>query len=227
MRGFDFIQSVHSVGTIREVERFNDVFFWAFVGLAFALMALTRIARPGYVWQLFQLNLANRSVLRRGTHGFKYDRLAASLLTVVCFLNVSIILSAALFERPTLETILLLPAVFALAGVKHFFIWLTSLLTGTRAGTYQHACYHLIYYQTGAVVLLPLTVLTHSLPSYIQPFFVQGCLWVIAVLILIREVQSLIASLRLGVGLLYIILYFCTLELLPFAFIARACADNF
>jgi len=109
--------------------------------------------------------------------------------------------------------------VVSISFTKLLTIYLIDILFKRK--NHFHLKLHFQFYQLLGAILLPLYVLTyffepkHLIISY---FFI----FILAILLLItREILSLFTALNNRISLLYLILYLCTLELLPIALVAK------
>ena len=100
---------------------------------------------------------------------------------------------------------------------------LTIYLIGTffKRKDHFHLKLHLKFYKLLGVLLLPLYVLTYFFTPE-NLLFAYIFIAILSLLLLItREILSLFAALNNRISLLYIILYLCTLELLPIALVTK------
>ncbi len=75
--------------------------------------------------------------------------------------------------------------------------------------------FHLKYFQIIGLLLLPLFLYSYFIDSEIKIYFFTGAFIIYILLILMREVEIFLVALKQKISLLYIILYLCTLEILP------------
>lgn len=75
--------------------------------------------------------------------------------------------------------------------------------------------FHLKYFQIIGLLILPLFLFSYFIKSEIKIYFFISAFIFYVLLILMREVEIFLAALKQKISLLYIILYLCTLEILP------------
>ena len=124
----------------------------------------------------------------------------------------------------------LLSVVFIVSNLKLIMILVIDTLFNRR--DHFHIRLHLYYFQVLGLIVLPIYVLSFYLgdniaqDSFLNGYFTKMNLYFVAALlfitiIIIREIKSLLTALNNRISLLYIILYLCTLEILPLILVIK------
>lgn len=195
-------------------DSFN-IIFWLLMSSNLVIIAFSKTRNPGYLITLLKAALTNRQL----KHNLKEDldlwKLSSLLLNLAYFNCIGVIIW---MVSRTAENLWMLYITFFLLGlslIKLISIRVISFLIGSKIGIEEHFQNHFVFYQLGAVILTPVLIFTHYVPaSYTQT--VQLIIISIAgFLILVREIQSLTQAIQYKISIFYIILYLCTLELIP------------
>lgn len=109
--------------------------------------------------------------------------------------------------------------IIGVSFLKIFAIYSIDVLF--RRKKHFHLKLHFQFYQLIGVILLPLYVLTYFLESEHLITSYYYILILSILLLIIRETLSLFTALNNRISLLYLILYLCTLELLPIALVIK------
>jgi|GEM_PF-1913395 len=109
--------------------------------------------------------------------------------------------------------------IISISFTKILTIYLIDILFKRK--NHFHLKLHFQFYQLLGAILLPLYVLTYFFePKYLMISYFY--IFILAILLLItREILSLFTALNNRISLFYLILYLCTLELLPIALVAK------
>lgn len=222
MEPIELIHTNHHFPAVKELHYGMDSAFWILIGANLLLIAIARSTNRTYLRSLFVTAVFNRQLLQNSTEELRFGSLASILLTVVYFNCAALIVSLLFLKGFESVTYLIVAMISVLSLLKLGIIKLTAFLTQSSDGLYEHQLNHLLYYQIAGVVLTPVLIFTHYLPaSYSHSIsLILGLL--VAFFIFIRELQSLFRAIRARVAVLYIILYLCTLELLPLVVIIQA-----
>lgn len=212
------------VGEILNVN--YEVYFWILMGLSIVLIAVAKTSNQEYIGSLFSTALINRTLLQRIQEDLKLGSTSSISLTAVYFFNLAILLSYISTTAYGSWALLLLAILVGAALVKWLIIQSFVFVTENRAGVMEHGMNHLIYYQVTGLILTPILFLTHFFDASIYHYVVIGCLIFCGLAILFREIQSIARALKARVSPLYIILYLCTLELMPLVLIIYAFVTN-
>jgi hypothetical protein len=109
----------------------------------------------------------------------------------------------------------LVGALFVGALLKLIVIQLLIFFTNSKIGFQDHHINHLLFFQIGGIILTPILIFTEYIPTGYHEHTLIGILILVGLIIVIREFQSLTRAIQYKISLFYIILYLCTLELLP------------
>lgn len=74
---------------------------------------------------------------------------------------------------------------------------------------------HLKFFQILGLILLPIFILTYFIANDIKPYVYLVGFMIYSFLIVLREIQLFLIAFKQKISFLYIILYLCTLEILP------------
>ena len=149
------------------------------------------------------------------------------LLTFTYFISVAVLASYTFSQGYGVLSLVIFGILVGGALVKWFFMWFISFISENRSGILEHSMNHLIYYQVLGLILTPILIFSHFFPSEIYRYFVVGCLIITGLVILYRELQSIGRAIKARIGVLYIILYLCTLEILPLVLLIFAFVNDF
>ena len=204
-----------------------DTVFWILMLINLVCIAILRTRHNGYIKSLFTTVLINRYLLQNVQEELKITSFSSFLLTFTYFNCFAIVISFISNDPHNDFTLLFLVIIFGAMLIKWLIMFAISFLSQTKAGIQEHVYNHALFFQLGGIILTPVLILTHFFPKEWQ-WTIAICSGVlIIVLIILRDIQSLIRSLKARVNPLYIILYLCTLELLPLVLIIHALANNF
>lgn len=184
-------------------------------------IAYTRTANPGYFSVLFRTGVYNRQLYQNTQEDLRMNSLASVMLTISYF-NVFAVLTGAVF--PFLKPVFLLIVAFVVMSavlIKYVLMWLTGFIIDSRAGISEHWVNHLIFFQIAATVITPVLCFSHFLTQSVQQVIFAVLLMFLLMTVLAREFQSFMRAIRLRISVVYIILYLCTLELLPLVVLIR------
>ncbi len=196
--------------------------------ILWAIFASVRVEFPQYLSQIFSsivnFNSASRLFRQRGYKTMYgavrldlifYLILPLSLFQISQFFKVSI---------PGYPLIVLFIGLFLVINLYFFIKVLVHRLVGSIAMVKDQAdelIFNIrLYYRTLGFILLPLVTVHRILP--VTNFIT---IWVMAILIVLMYLATVIRSIYLGyqkdISLFYLILYLCTLEILPLLLIFK------
>lgn len=215
MEFIEYIQSTSQLGPENGLNRQFEWLFWSLMLFNVIALAYVRTAMPGYITVLIRTGVYNRQLYQNVQEGLRLSG-AGSVLLTVGYLNCFAVLLSTFIPNSADKTIwILFGAGAAVLIIKFALIRFLGFLTEVREGLTEHWINHLIYFQIIMLVLTPLLCLTHFAPQTVQPVIGITIASFMAIMILLREVQSFIRAIRQRVPIVYIILYLCTLELIP------------
>lgn len=216
MQDMDFIEPIHHFGdALAQPDGFNVV-FWTLMLINVLSIAWVQTAQPGYFKVLFITCVFNRLLYQNLQNDLEVNKPASLFLVLAyvnCFSVVLLELSQAGYPLP----VFLLP-IGLLGGIllKFGLIKSVQFVSSTKMGSSEHLINHLLFFQAASVILTPLLIGSYFFSPATRIVFVLIAGAILILFILVREFQSLLRSLRLKISPFYIILYLCTLELLPF-----------
>jgi len=114
---------------------------------------------------------------------------------------------------------IILISVIGISLLKLTVIYLIDILF--KRNNHFHITLHIQFYKLQGIILLLLYILTYFFDNQTLTTTYLFILIFTIILIIIREIKSLFTALNNRISLLYLILYLCTLELLPIALIIK------
>ena len=175
-----------------------------------------------YISALFNTAIINRQLLQNTQEELKLGSTSSILLTLIYFNNLAIMFTYLAFEAYGIFMLVILGILLAAALVKWLAMWSIMFVGEYRSGVTEHGMNHLIFYQVGGIILTPVLFISHFFPNEIYHFIIIGCLIFAGVLLIYRDIQSIGRAIKARVSPLYIILYLCTLEIMPLVLIMYA-----
>lgn len=215
MDTYEIMNQVSAVGEAVPVKGNFNLIFWILITINLVLIAISQALNPGYIKNLFSLAFNNRALVNNIREDLNFGKISSILLNLTYFNSLALIAWIAIKSEANLLIFALVGVFIAAALIKTAIIQLISFLASTKIGLQDHIISHLIYFQIGGIILTPILIFTRSLPDiYIESLLI-GLIIIVAILIIARESQSLMRALQYKISIFYIILYLCTLELLP------------
>ena len=222
MEPVEFINAVSNLGDERLTSSNFNWIFWTLIAFNFIAIAYIKSMNPTYLGTLFRTGLYNRQLYQNPQEDLRLNSAGSVVLTVTYFNCIALIISSFVAGSAVYLPVLILVVAGIIVLIKFVAIRTLGILTETKDGLTEHWLNHLIYFQLSGLILTPLLFFTHFLPQTIQPKIMIAMAVLVAVMILAREVQSFIRAIRLRLSLVYIILYLCTLELIPLVVTIKA-----
>jgi hypothetical protein len=216
-----------SIGVGTSLVRDYEFYFWILMGASLLCIAIAKTSNQYYFGSLFTTAIINRQLLQKTQEELKLNSTSSILLTLNYFLTTALLVVYIAQGEYQVITLYIFAGLLAGTLFKWAGMWFLAHLTQNRQGIAEHGMNHLIYYQVGGLVIAPILFLSHFFPDNIYYVIVFGCLIFLVFLLLFREIQSIARALKARVAPLYIILYLCTLELMPLVLIIYAFVVNF
>lgn len=221
MKFLDYFQSTNQLGHEQMVDTHFPWVFWILMAFNLVALAYVRTAHPGYITVLFRTGIYNRQLYQNVQEDLRLNSAGSVLLTIGYFNCFALIVSAVIpGAAPSMTWVMLL----VIAGVmllKFLMIRLLGIISETREGLTEHWINHLIYFQIITLILTPVLCFTQFLAQSVKTELLPAMGVFIGILIFIREFQSFIRAIRQRIPVVYIILYLCTLELIPLVVLIR------
>ena len=192
------------------------------MGANLILIALAKNFNQDYFRALFRTAIVNRHLLQNTQEELKLQGAPSILLTFTYFTNLAVLLAYAALNEYGLFMMIILGILVGAALLKWAAMWSVMFIVEQRSGIVEHGMNHLIYYQVGGLILTPILIVSHFFPDEIYRPIVFGCLIFAGILLLFRDIQSIGRAIKARISPLYIILYLCTLEIMPFVLIIYA-----
>ena len=186
--------------------------------LCILLLAVVKILHPDFLQHLIKKTFVSH--LEKKGFGQETNRIknAALLLNLNYFLSASVITFMLLtyFKVELVWLVVFIPIIF------FFYLHLTLKLTGIITGESQKLIsnHNLITFshQLTGIILVPLGFIWYLNISY-STYLVQVIGMIFALIFLHRIIKGIRLAYENNIALYYIILYFCTLEIWPLAFL--------
>lgn len=196
--------------------------------LCFAFVGVARVAQPDLIAQTFT---GFFKVKRPDSNGFEGSKMQPSM-TALIVLNYIISFSTCVFlllyeQSNMLETIwLTIKIVFALTFLQLINFRLVFILSGERAILDSMSAVNKQIWSFGGFILTCMALLW-ILNQELQHGFEQLFFIVFSSLIVWRIVKGLLLAAQLRYKWYYLILYLCTLEILPLLILTKIAWSNF
>lgn len=217
----EYIQSTAEIGSNSPITSRFQWGFWVLIAFNLAALAYVRTVSPAYLSILFRTGVYNRQLYQNVQEDLRLGGAGSILLTLSYFNCFALVVTGIINQFSYSAVWLFLGLTAAVFVIKYVLIAAVRVLTETRDGISEHWINHLIYFQIIALVLTPVLALTHFLSPELQFSVFLGAAGFIAFLIVWRDFQSFMRASRLRLPLIYIILYLCTLELIPLVVLIR------
>lgn len=198
---------------IESINHQIDWLNWAVVLLCAITIISCRISDYNYIPNLFkQKNNFNSSQITLK----KFSSLALLLnyyLIGSLFIWQILIITKSSFISSNLLFAIILGGLIGINIIKFLFISLIDLIFKRKI--HFHIKLHISYFQISGLILFPIYVLSFFAPleTKVTTYIIAGILF--GLTLIIRELKSLFIALNNRISFLYIILYLCTLEILP------------
>jgi len=196
--------------------------------LCFAFVGVARVAQPDLIAQTFA---GFFKVKRPDSNGFEGSKLQPSM-TALIVLNYIISFSTCVFlllyeQSNLLETVwLTMKIVFALTFLQLINFRLVFILSGERSILDSMSAVNKQIWSFGGFILTCMALLW-ILNQELQHAFEQLFFIVFSSLIVWRIVKGLLLAAQLRYKWYYLILYLCTLEILPLLILSKLAWPNF
>jgi uncharacterized protein (DUF983 family) len=196
--------------------------------LCFAFVGVARVAQPDLIAQTFT---GFFKVKRPDSNGFEGSKLQPSM-TALIVLNYIISFSTCVFlllyeQSNMLETVwLTMKIVFALTFLQLINFRLVFILSGERSILDSMSAVNKQIWSFGGFILTCMALLW-ILNQELQHGFEQLFFIVFSSLIVWRIVKGLLLAAQLRYKWYYLILYLCTLEILPLLILSKLAWPNF
>jgi uncharacterized protein (DUF983 family) len=196
--------------------------------LCFAFVGVARVAQPDLIAQTFT---GFFKVKRPDSNGFEGSKLQPSM-TALIILNYVVSFSTCVFlflyqQSNMPETVwLTIKIVFALTFLQLINFRLVFILSGERAILDSMSAVNKQIWSFGGFILTCMALLW-ILNQELQHVFEQLFFIVLSSLIVWRIVKGLLLAAQLRYKWYYLILYLCTLEILPLLILSKLAWPNF
>lgn len=196
--------------------------------LCFAFVGVARVAQPDLIAQTFT---GFFKLKRPDSNGFEGSKLQPSMVALI-ILNYIISFSTCVFlvlydQSNMAETVwLTFKIVFALTFLQLINFRLVFLLSGERAILDSMSAVNKQIWSFGGFILTCMALLW-ILNQELQHVFEQVFFFVFSLLLIWRIVKGLLLAAQLRYKWYYLILYLCTLEILPLLLLSKLAWHSF
>lgn len=223
-------ESTHEGPALQRVDKHELQADWmiGLLALAVLLGGLIRMNWYRYLKEVF-LSLLYPSFSEKIEGNNASNALPSFLMNVLFYATSSIFIyqTLVLFEKPFagMEGPIRLPLIAALLIVlltaKSLVYHLVALIFDVRPATRRYLSYAGIATKAFGVLLLPLIVLLPFVDNTLQIYLIKGGIGLFSALYLLQLSHSIRTNFRSLVSGYYIILYLCSLEILPLALLFK------
>lgn len=222
MNEIEFIQNTNSTGVEQLIQTSFDWVFWSLMAFNVFAIAYIRTANRGYFSVLFKTGIYNRQLYQNTQEDLRLNGAGSILLTLSYFNCVAIVATYLIPGSEHWLTFVILAGIAAVVFLKYGLIKTLSFVSQTNEGTSEHWINHLIFFQITGVIMTPVLCFSHFSAQSVQNSTMLSLALLVCLMIFIREFQTFIRAIRLRVSPIYIILYLCTLEIIPLVVIIKA-----
>lgn len=226
MNSIDFINTASELSEKTLIENEFNLLYWGIIIFNLICIAIAKTLNPAYLSNLFYTSIFNRLLLQNSQEDLKLKSIGSLLLTLVYFNSVAIVITLIKQSPINLLVIEISVAIIIVALFKFAIMRSLSYISLQEDGVHEHYLNHLVFYQIAGIILTTLLIVIPFIPIEFRFPYLIGIISIIGFLIFIREVQSFIRAIKLRISLFYIILYLCTLELLPLVLIIYTLVSN-
>lgn len=197
-----------------------DMVTWIVIGICILLILTVRLIHVDYIPFIFSRQKNKSDVLPLW-----------SWSSVLLILNFFLIFSLSLFHLSQLLIRSWMPTFYLIILAAISGLYLSKLVVSSvirRVFEYKAPFYVKIYsyfFQTAGIILLPIYIFSYFISTSYQSAIFILFLSIFIILVLIREIKGLIKAFSYKISLFYIILYLCTLEILPLVLIVKYLKD--
>ncbi len=222
------IFTLHSSFELIERETQMNSYLLVIILLCFAFVGVARVAQPDLISQTFT---GFFKIKRPDSNGFEGSKLQPSMAALIV-LNYIISFATCVFmvlykDENLLEAMgLTIKIVAALTFVQFINFRLVYLLSGEKAILDSMSAVNKQVWSFGGYLLTTLALLW-ILNQEIQTIFVQLFFIISFLLVIWRIAKGLILGAQLRYKWYYLILYLCTLEILPLIILIKLAWKNF
>lgn len=215
MQSLEILSKASELGTAISITNTFDPIFWLLMTFNLIVIAFVKTTLPNYIGLLFSTAINNRHLLTNTRDDLNLKKFGPILLNVCYFNAVSVCIYSFTPLLPSWVMLVFSGGLILLFLIKMLVINTIGFIRQEKSGIYEHLLNHFIFFQVSGIILTPLLIFTHYLSkSYLTSVSI-GLLFILFFCIFIRELHSLGRAIQAKVSLFYIILYLCTLELLP------------
>lgn len=199
-----------------QLETINHSFDWlnwTMVAICVLAIIASRISNYNYIPNLFKQKTnynSNQTTLKK----FSSIILTANYVVILTlFIWQYLTITGVNFFSPIVLFVIIFGGLIVGIFSKFAIIYMVDVVFNRKV--HFHINLHLSYFQLSGVLLVPFYILSFFAPVEIKSNVYLVVLVLFSLTLIIRELKSLFTALNNRISLLYIILYLCTLEILP------------
>jgi len=211
----EVIDQINAVGESIPIKVNSEITFWVLILLNIIIIAIVKTINSGYIRSIFTTVIHNRALVNNIREDLNMNRFSSIILNLTYFNSLAIIIWIAIQNNTDSFLLILLGILTSIAIFKLIVIRFIAFISGTNIGLKDHLLSHLVYYQIVGVISTPILIFTRYIPENYSNLLWISLFSIIGLMVLIRDFQSLIRALQYNISPFYIILYLCTLEILP------------
>lgn len=192
-------------------ENSFDYFTWTIILISCLLIIISKFSNSNIINQLVKNIFTSKQ-------DYKKSKGLHNILLNINFVLILSLFTNRLFEMNNLKSDWLSflywnAGIFMVIGLKMIIIYIIDIIF--KRQDHFHIFHHLNFYKLSGIILLPLYVFTFFVPETYKSLAFIFCISIILIFLVLREIKSFFNALSHRISLLYIILYLCTLEILP------------
>ncbi len=227
MEPIQYLNSTNYFAENALAESPYGVVFWIFILFNVIAIALAKIVGSNYFKSLFYTSLFNRYLLQNSQEDLKLRSFGSVILSLSYINSIALVATIVLGQAFGKTTFIFIGAFLSLILIKGLLMRSVTLISMIRNGVEEHFLNHLVYFQIGSILITAVLLFAPLIGPEFQSAYQVLLIAIIGLLILVRDFQSLIRSIQSRISIFYIILYLCTLELLPLVLIIYTLVSKF
>lgn len=225
MTYFCNVKSIEPISNLGEgvlLTSSMDTLFWILMGFNLVVIAIVQTLHPHHIKDLFLVTFSkagSNSLLDLG-------RFTSVLLNFTYLTSMGYVVAYYSNQSNELILFFIILGILSLLLIKLLSIRILATLADTKKGFMDHINNHFIFFQLGGVILTPVLLFSYSAPTKYNELVLIAIAFLLTILIFVRELKSILTALEYKISILYIILYLCTLEILPLVIGVRVFIQN-
>lgn len=199
------------------------------LAISFFILAFARLNSKQMVFGMIKAIYKNKQIDKIIQDEYPLNNASSFFLILNYIISTSALLFLCIPTKNNLDpkvVFFLLPIPFLLIFLPWFSLFLVGFISGEKNSVNESKINTFIFaHFAGIIYSLMLLVWTFNIQW--SPVFIQIFIWFTLLVWIYRFFRGFIFAINKGITWYYIILYFCTLEILPFVLIYFALHDKF